>query len=53
MVIEVAEATFHPYDLNKNGIIDKDDVLAAVSDYFADLIEKDEVLALVSLYFAG
>ena len=53
VVIEVAEATFHPYDLNKNGIIDKDDVLAAVSDYFADLIEKDEVLALVSLYFAG
>ena len=53
VVIEVGEATFHPYDLNKNGIIDKDDVLAAVSDYFADLIEKDEVLALVSLYFAG
>ena len=41
------------YDLNRNGTIEKDEVLAAVSDYFADIIEKDEVLALVALYFAA
>ena len=39
------------YDLNRNGTIEKDEILAAVSDYFAGLIEKEEVLGLVSLYF--
>ena len=51
--IVVAEAPYHRYDLNKNGSIEKDEVLEAVSDYFADLIEKDEVLALVARYFAA
>ena len=53
VVIEVAEGVGDPYDLNRNGSIEKDEVLEAVSDYFADLIEKDEVLALVARYFAG
>ena len=53
MVIEVAEGVGDPYDLNRNGSIEKDEVLEAVADYFADLIEKDEVLALVARYFAG
>ena len=53
VVIEVAEAPYHRYDLNRNGSIEKDEVLEAVADYFADLIEKDEVLALVARYFAG
>ena len=52
MVIEVAEGVGDPYDLNRNGMIEKDEVLDAVSDYFAGLIEKDEVLALVTRYFA-
>ena len=39
------------YDFNRNGTIEKDEVLAAVSDYFAGVIEKEEVLGLVSLYF--
>ena len=51
--IEVAEGVGDPYDLNRDGIIGKDEVLEAVSDYFADLIEKDEVLALVARYFAA
>ena len=53
VVIEVAEGVRDPYDLNRDGIISKDEVLKAVSDYFADLIEKDEVLALVARYFAA
>ena len=53
VVIEVAEGVGDPYDLNRNGSIEKDEVLEAVSDYFADLIEKDEVLALVARYFAA
>ena len=53
VVIEVAEGVGgDPYDLNRDGIIDKDEVLKAVADYFAELIEKDEVLALVARYFA-
>ena len=51
--IEVAEGGGDPYDLNRNGMIEKDEVLDAVSDYFAGLIEKDEVLALVMRYFAA
>ena len=53
VVIEVAEAPYHRYDLNRNGSIEKIEVLAAVSDYFAGVIEKDEVLALVARYFAA
>ena len=41
------------YDFNRNGTIEKNEVLAAIADYFADIIEKDEVLEVVSLYFAG
>ena len=52
VVIEVGEGVGDPYDLNRNGMIEKDEVLDAVSDYFAGLIEKDEVLALVTRYFA-
>ena len=52
VVIEVAEGVGDPYDLNRNGMIEKDEVLAAVSDYFEGVIEKDEVLALVTRYFA-
>ncbi len=53
VAIEVAEAMHHRYDLNRNGTIEKDEVLEAVADYFAGRIEKDEVLALVTRYFAG
>ena len=53
VVIEVAEGVGgDPYDLNRDGIIGKDEVLKAVADYFAELIEKDEVLALVARYLA-
>ena len=51
VVIEVAGAVGDPYDLNRNGTIEKEEVLWAIGDYFAGLIEKEEVLALVSRYF--
>ena len=53
VVIEVVEAAHHLYDLNRDGIIEKIEALAAISDYFAELIEKDEVLEVIALYFAG
>ena len=53
VVIEVAEGVGDPYDLNRDGMIEKDEVLAAVSDYFSGAIEKDEVLALIRRYFAA
>ena len=53
VVIAVAEGVGDPYDLNRNGTIEKDEVLTAIADYFAGLIEKDEVLELVARYFAA
>ena len=53
VVIEVAEGVADPYDANGNGTIEKDEVLAAIADYFAGIIEKEEVLELVARYFAG
>ena len=53
VVIEVVEAALHLYDLNRDGIIEKDEVLAAASDYFAELIDKPLVLEVIALYFAG
>ena len=49
--ITVIEALHHPYDVNGNGIIDRDEVLAAVADYFAGDIEKDLVIEIIKLYF--
>ena len=51
--IEVVEGPADPYDLNGNGAIEKSEVVAAVSDYFAGLIDKQTVVALLARYFAG
>ena len=53
VTIEVTEASFSQYDLNNNNKIERDEVVAAISDYFAGDISKDEVIELVKLYFAG
>ena len=52
VMIEVAEATHHTYDLNRNGVIDRDEVIKAVGDYFDGEITKDEVIELIRQYFA-
>ena len=41
------------YDANKNGLIDRDEVLQAVVDYFNNIITRDEVLGVVVLYFSS
>ena len=51
VVISVTEATHHAYDLDRSGTIERDEVIAAVKDYFDGLITKDEVIDLVKLYF--
>ena len=51
--IAVGEAPYHRYDLNRNGNIEKNEVLTAVGDYFSDVIAKPLVLEVIALYFAG
>ena len=41
------------YDADNNGLINKDEVLAALFDYFADLITKPQAMEVVNLYFAS
>ena len=52
VVISVTEATHHPYDRDRSGTIERDEVVAAVKDYFDGVITKDDVVDLVKLYFA-
>ena len=53
VMIEVTEAIHHPYDLNRNGTIGRDEVIRAVGDYFKGAIDKEEVIDLIKLYFTG
>ena len=57
MVVSVTdvenEGIWTRYDFNNNGLIERDEALAAVVDYFADLITKQQALEVVSLYFAS
>ena len=41
------------YDLNGNGVIDRDEAITAVADYFAGVITRDQVLVIVQYYFSG
>ena len=41
------------YDANGNDLIDRDEVLTAVQDYFANIITRDQVLQVISIYFTG
>ena len=52
VMVEVAEATHHPYDLNGNDAIERDEVVMAIRDYFAGEITKGDVIDLIKLYFA-
>ena len=53
VMIEVTEAAFGPYDLNRNAKIERDEVITAIKDYFDGLITKSDVIELIKLYFAG
>ena len=41
------------YDLNDNGVIDRDEAITAVADYFNGAIGRDEALAVIVLYFSS
>ena len=51
MVTDVDLGT--PYDLDNNEIIDKDEAIKAVLDYFDGVITKDEAIEVVILYFTA
>ena len=46
------ESIVRHYDSDRNGVIDREEVLAAAFDYFQDLITKDEVYEVIHTYFA-
>ena len=41
------------YDANSNEVIDQEEVVAAVSDYYNGLITKDETIETIRLYLEG
>ena len=41
------------YDANGNGTIERDEVILAIKDYFADAISRDEVIEVIKFYFSG
>ena len=41
------------YDANRDRKIDRNEVIAAIVDYFDDLIGRDEVIAVIVLYFSS
>ena len=41
------------YDSDGNGVIDREEVLDAVEDYFDGLITREEVLDVIESFFAG
>ena len=41
------------YDLDENGVIDREEVIAAITDYFDGLLTREEVITIISLYFLG
>ena len=40
------------YDTSDDGVIDRDEVISAVVDYFDDLISRKEVVEVIVLYFS-
>ena len=47
------EGLDNAYDLNEDGTIERDEVIAAIQDYLAGNIERSDVTALIRLYFGN
>ena len=45
------ESLLDRYDANGNGIIDKDEAITAIMDYFDDKISKEDAIEVIELYF--
>ena len=41
------------YDSNDDGVIDRDETIAAIVDYFDGDITRDEVIEVIKLYFSS
>ena len=41
------------YDKDDNGVIERDEAIAAAVDYFNGVISKEEAIAVIRVYFAG
>ena len=57
VTITITTSTLGPlgdrYDANNDGSIERDEVIAAIRDYFNNLITRDDVIAVIRLYFTG
>ena len=57
VVIQIADVELtgigRDYDANNNEVIDREEAIAAVTDYFRGVISKDETIEIIRLYFAG
>ncbi len=52
-VVVTLDNVISRYDRDANGVIDREEAIAAVVDYFAGLITKDEAIEVILFYFAG
>ena len=53
VTVKVIDMTLgSPYDLNNNELIDRDEAIAAVADYFNGEISRDDVIGVIQLYFS-
>ena len=41
------------YDVNDDGLIQRDEVISAIKDYFGDLITREETIEVIKLYFSS
>ena len=41
------------YDTDNDGAIERDEVIAAIRDYFNDVINREEVIGIINLYFSS
>ena len=52
-VVVTLDDVISRYDRDGNGIIDREEAIAAVVDYFAGLITKEEAIEVIVAYFGG
>ena len=41
------------YDVNDDGLIQRDEVISAIKDYFGDVITREETIEVIKLYFSS
>ncbi len=41
------------YDANENGLLEKDEAISAMTDYFAGRMSMEEAVALIAFYFSS